>query len=135
MSFRSPEYIERFEHTPIELTTPLETTLRSNQLQRRTGLEFQVNDLSRPIDWYDSYVKIGFVVNQLANGQNYVDSPNAIAPCCGVQSFVKNLSVKANGTQVYNGTMLAVGLFVKNLLTFSKAYAESRAKNTFVYLD
>lgn len=135
MSFRSPEYIERFEHTPIELTTPLETTLRSNQLQRRTGLEFQVNDLSRPIDWYDSYVKIGFVVNQLANGQNYVDSPNAIAPCCGVQSFVKNLSVKANGTQVYNGTMLAVGLFVKNLLTFSKAYAESTAKNTFWYLD
>ena len=135
MSFRSPEYIERYEYTPIELTTPLETNLRNNQQQRRTGLEFQVNDLSRPIDWYNSYVKIGFLVNQLANGENYVNSPNAIAPCCGVQSFVKNLSVKANGAQVYNGTMLSVGLFVKNLLTFSKGYAETIAKNMFWYLD
>ena len=135
MSFRSVEYIERFEYTPIELTTPLVTNLGNNQQQRRTGLEFQINDLSRPIDWYDSYVKIGFIVNQLANGQSYADSPNAIAPCCGVQSFVKNLSVKANGTQVYNGTMLAIGLFTKNLLTFSKGYAETIARNMFWYLD
>ena len=136
MSFRSPEYIERFEYTPIELTTPLENILKHNQQQRRTGLEFQVNDLSRPIDWYNSYVKIAFYVNQLANGENYKDDPlNDIAPCCGVQSFIKNLSVKANGTQVYNGTMLAVGLFMKNLLTFSKGYAETIAKNMFWYLD
>jgi hypothetical protein len=106
--------------------------LGNNQQQRRTGLEFQVNDLSTPIDWYNSYVEISFIVNQLANGKNYT---YGIAPCCGVQSFIKNLSVKANGRQVYSGTRLAVGLFVKNLLLFSREYAETTARNAFWYID
>lgn len=136
MDFRSSEYVERYEYVPINLTSPLVTSLGNNQEQRRTGLEFQINDLSTPIDWYNSYIEITFIVNQLANGNNYTDtSPNAIAPCCGVQSFVKNLSVKANGRQIYSGTRLAIGLFVKNLLIFSKEYAETIARSAFWYLD
>lgn len=136
MDFRSSEYVERNEYVPIYLTSPLVTTLGNDQQQRRTGLEFQINDLSTPIDWYNSYVEITFIVNKLANGNNYTDtSPNAIAPCCGVQSFVKNLSVKANGRQVYAGTRLAIGLFVKNLLAFSKEYGETTARSAFWYLD
>jgi hypothetical protein len=136
MDFRSSEYVERYEYVPIYLTTPLATNLGNNQQQRRTGLEFQVNDLSTPIDWYNSYVEISFIVNQLVNGNNYTRSPpNAISPCCGTQSFIKNLSVKANGRQVYSGTRLAIGLFIKNLLLFSKEYANSTARNAFWYID
>ncbi len=81
MNFRSPEYVERYEYVPIYLTSPLVKNIEINQQQRRTGLEFQIIDLSTPIDWYNSYVEITFTVNQLANGNNYTNTPpNAIAP-------------------------------------------------------
>jgi hypothetical protein len=131
--FRSPKYLEKYEFRPYELETPLQRNLGNNETQERRELRFLI-DYPIPIDWYHSWIEVAFTVNRLDTGANYAANTN-IAPCCGVQSFVNKLQVLANGITVYEGNKIGVGLFIKGLLLFSKAYAETTAKASFWALD
>lgn len=132
MAFRSPDHLEKYEYRPYELESELNLRPANNEVQERRELRFLV-DYPLPIDWYKSWIEVSFRVNQLATGGNYVNAK--IAPCCGAQSFVRSLQVLANGTTVYDGNRLSVGLFIKNLILFGNSYAATIAKRSFWALD
>ena len=60
--FRSPEYCDRYEDTPI-------TTPGAAVAQRKNGNQFTINDRSSYFDWFNAYFEVEFKVVQDANAE------------------------------------------------------------------
>ena len=135
-SFRNPEFLERYEDVVFELEQALATPA-NNARQIKTGYRIIADNTGEitPFDWYNARFSVDFKVNRL-NGNNFTNTndPNT-ALVNGSSSFIKKLSILANGKDVYNCNYANHIINIKNLLEYNPSYAESVGTNEFYYLD
>ena len=101
--FRSLEYCDRYEYTPIQLDTPI-ATLGAGVAQRKNGYQFTINDRSSYFDWLNAYFEVDFKVVQTANGE-YLASTR-IAMINDAASLIADMQVKQNGKTVCDSNNL-----------------------------
>lgn len=132
--FRSKQYCERYEKTPIRLDTPLITIVNNNASQQKNGYSFTIDDRSSYYDWFNGYFEVNFKINKLANGANY-DDADQIAVINNAASLIDQLVIKQNGKNVYDCYNLYRVVNVRNLVELTKDYAETTGTNEFIALD
>ena len=102
-SFRNPKYLERYEDVVFDLEQALDVAPANTEEQDRDGLRFIANNTreATPCDWYNARLSIDFKVNKLANAAALAaNDHNGIVN--GSNSFIKKLSITANGREVYS---------------------------------
>ena len=114
------------------MDTPL-TFPGNNQHQTKSGKKFFVKDRDNVYDWYDTYFRVNFTFEALADGANVAGDTRS-APINSAFSLIKSLTVKSAGKPVYEADNIHKVIFIKNLLDYSD-YAKSAAKSQFWYLD
>ena len=135
-SFRNPKYLERYEDVVFELETALNTNPGNNNSQTKTGLRFIADNTGEitPFDWYNARLSMNFKVELLANGGALtLTDHNGIVN--GSNSFIKKISILANGRELYSCNYANHVVNIKNLLEYNPSYAESVATNEFYFLD
>ena len=135
-SFRNPKHLERYEDVFFELETPLNTGDPGNDnSQKKTGYRFVVDNTGEvtPFDWYNARISMTFKVQTMANANIAAEDHNGIVN--GSHSFINNFDVKLNGRKVYDCNNANQAVNIKNLLEYSKEYAQSTATNELFYLD
>jgi hypothetical protein len=117
--FRSKQYCERYEPTPIQLDTTLITILANNASQQKNGYSFTLNDRSSYFDWFNGYFGVNLKINKLADGANY-DSANQIVVINNVASLIDQLVIEQNGKIVYdyNNLYKVVNVSFGHIATF-----------------
>ena len=135
-SFRNPKYLERYEDVVYDLEQALDTTPANNATQKKEGHRFVTDNTGEttPFDWYNARLSMDFKINKLADGTAIaVADHNGIVN--GSNSFIKNLSILANGREVYSCNYANHVVNIKNLLEYNPSYAQSVATNEFYFLD
>ena len=136
-SFRNPKYLERYEDVVFDLEQALDVVPANNAHQKKTGHKFIADNTGEatPFDWYNARLSVDFKVNQLANGADIDADGDNMGIVNGSNSFIKRLSILANGRDVYSCNYANHVVNIKNLLEYNPSYAESVATNEFYYLD
>ena len=75
---RSNQYFSRYEETQIQLDTPL-ISPGNGARQNKSGYQFTINDRSSYSDWFNGFLEVKFVVNQLDGGSGYDGSKDKMA--------------------------------------------------------
>ena len=134
-SFRNPKYLERYEDVVYDLEQALTIPVANNAAQTKEGLRFVADNTGEttPFDWYNARLSMDFKVNKLAGGNIAAADHNGIVN--GSNSFIKKLSILANGREVYSCLYANHVVNIKNLLEYSPSYAESVASNEFYFFD
>ena len=134
-SFRNPKYLERYEDVVFDLERPL-LTPADTQHQNRDGIRFVADNTldATPFDWYNSILSVDFKVDKLADhaALTLTDHNGTVN---GSDTLIKNLSITANGRQVYNCNYANHCVNIKNLLEYNPSYAESVGTNEFYFPD
>ena len=87
-----------------------------------------------PFDWYNSRLSIDFKVDKLVDHAALtLTDHNGIVN--GSNTFIKKLSVTANGRQVYDCDYANHCANIKNLLEYNPSYAKSVGTNEFYFPD
>ena len=133
MSFRSSDFLQRYELTRFQLDDVIRAPAPT-QHQTKGGYKFTINDRSSFYDWYNAFFEIRFKLNKIADGTAYVDA-DRIAIINGAHSLISHLMIKSAGKIIYDTDNLHKVTFVKNLLEYSDDYSRSVAKNNLWYLD
>ena len=136
MAFRNPKFVERNEDVVFDLETPLVTAVANNAHQTKTGYRFVADNSGEvaPFDWYNARFVVDFKVNKLADGADIAaNDHNGIVN--SAHSFIRELTVKGNGIQLYDCAPANHAVNIKTLLEYSPAYAKQTATNEFFYLD
>ena len=133
MSFRSSEYLQRYEMVQHRLDDVI--VLPANtQHQQKNNYKFTINDRSSLYDWYNAYFEVQFQLQKIADGTRYVVADLA-SVINGSHSLIYQLTIKSAGKTIYDTSNLHKVTFVKNLLKYSDDYSRSVAKNSLWYLD
>ena len=87
-----------------------------------------------PFDWYNSRLSINFKVDKLADhaALNLIDFNGIVN---GSNTFIKKLSVTANGRQVYDCDYANHFVNITNWLEYNPSYAKSVGTNEFDFGD
>ena len=133
MSFRSSEFLQRYELTRFQLDNVISAP-GNGQHQLKNGYNFTINDRSSLYDWHYGYFEIRSRLQKLADGAAYANG-DRIAIINGAHSLISHLMIKSAGKIIYETTNLHKITYVKNLLEYSDDYSRSVAKNSFWYLD
>ena len=133
MSFRSSEFLQRYELTRFQLDNVISAP-GNGQHQLKNGYNFTINDRSSLYDWHYGFFEIRSKLQKLADGAAYANG-DRIAIINGAHSFISHLMIKSAGKIIYETTNLHKIPYVKNLLEYSDDYSRSVAKNSFWYLD
>ena len=136
MSFRSSEYLQRYELVQFQLDDVIR--IPANDHQQKNGYKFAINDRSSFYDWYNAYFEVQFKLTGLRNvafTAAVADNSGAITVINGAHSLIKHMTIKSAGKIVYDTDNLHKVTFVKNLLEYSDDFSRSVAKNSFWYLD
>ena len=133
MSFRSSDFLQRYELTRFQLDDVIRAPANT-QHQTKGGYKFTINDRSSFYDWYNAYFEIRFRLNKIADAAAYADG-DRIAIINGAHSLISHLMIKSAGKIIYDTDNLHKVTFVKNLLEYSDDYSRSVAKNNLWYLD
>ena len=131
--FRSPEYCERYEDTPIYLDTPI-TFPGDGARQKKTDYNFTINDRASFFDWFNGYFEVAFQVNKLADGGNYGDG-DKIAMINDAASLISDIRIQQNGKTVYDCNNLHKAVNIKSLIQMSPIYADTVGVNQYFNLD
>ena len=136
-SFRNPRYLERYEDVVFDLEQALDVVPANNTHQNKTGLRFIADNTGEatPFDWYNARLSVDFKVNQLANGANIDADGDNMGIVNSSSSLIENLTILANGRDVYSCNYANHVVNIKNLLEYNPSYVESVATNEFYYLD
>ena len=136
-SFRNPKYLERYEDVIFDLEQSLVTADPANNAAqvRAPNLKFIADNRGEatPFDWYNARFSMDFKVNLLAGGNLAVDDHNGIVN--GSNSFIKKLTILANGKEVYSCNEANHVANIKNLLEYNSSYARSIGTTEFYYPD
>ena len=138
-SFRNPKYLERYEEVIFDLEQPLVTADPVNNAAqvRQPNLKFIADNTGEatPFDWYITRVFQWILKsNYQQNGGNIaVDDHNGIVN--GSNSFLKKLTILANGKEVYSCNEANHVANIKNLLEYNSSYAKSIGTKEFYYPD
>ena len=136
-SFRNPKYLERYEDAVFDLEQALDLDPANNAHQNKTGLRIIADNTGEatPFDWYNARLLVDFKVNQLANGANIDADGDNMGIVNGSSSLIENLTILANGRDVYSCNHANHVVNIKNLLEYNPSYVKSAATNEFYYLD
>ena len=74
MSFRTSEYLQRFELVRYQLDNVIDIP-NANQQQVKTGYKFTINDRSSFYDWYNAYFEVQFQLQKM-DGTAYIHDAN-----------------------------------------------------------
>ena len=103
-SFRKPKYLERYEDVIFDLEQPLVTADAANNAAqvRPANLKFIADNTGEAtsFDWYNARFSMDFKVTPLAGGNIAGDDHNGTVN--GSNSFLKKLTILANGKEVYS---------------------------------
>ena len=137
-SYRNPQYLERYEDVIFDLEQPLVTADQANNAAqvRAPNLKFIADNTGEatPFDWHNSRFSMDFEVQLLANGADIaVDDHNGIVN--GSNSFIKKLTILANGKEVYSCNEANHVANIKNLLEYNFSNAKSIGTKEFYYPD
>ena len=136
-SFRNPKYLERYEDIIFDLEQPLNTADPGNNAAqvRAPNLKFIADNTGEatPFDWYNARFSMDFKVTPLAGGAIAANDHNGIVN--GSNSFVKKLTILANGREVYSCNEANHVANIKNLLEYNSSYAKSIGTKEFYYPD
>ena len=137
-SFRNPKYLERYEDVIFDLEQPLVTADPANNAAqvRAPNFKFIADNTGEatPFDWYNARFSMDFEVQLLANGVDIaVDDHNGIVN--DSNSFIKKLTILANGQEVYSCDEANLVANIKNLLEYNSSYAKSIGTKEFYYPD
>ena len=133
MTFRTSEYLQRYELVRYQLDNVIRTPANGRH-QQKTRYKFTINDRSSYYDWYNAYFEVQFQLQKLADGARYVVA-DGVAVINGAHSLINHIMIKSAGKIVYDTNNLHKVTFVKNLLEYSDDYGRSVAKNSLWYLD
>ena len=134
-SFRNPKYLERYEDVVFDLEQPLLTPTPTNE-QNRNGIRFVADNTgdATPFDWYNSRLSADLKVDKLANAAALtLTDHNGIVN--GSNTFIKKLTITANGREVYSCSHVNHCVNIKNLLEYNPLYAKSVGTNEFYFPD
>ena len=136
-SFRNPKYLERYEDVIFYLEQPLVTADPANNAAQVTApnLKFIADNTGEatPFDWYNARFSMDFKVTPLAGGNLTLADHNGIVN--GSNSFIKKLTILANGKEVYSCNEANHVANIKNLLEYNSSYAKSIGTKEFYYPD
>ena len=136
-SFRNPKYLERYEDVIFDLEQPLTTADPANNAAqvRAPNLKFIADNTGEatPFDWDNARFSMDFKVGLLAGGNLAVDDHNGIVN--GANSFIKKLTVLANGKELYSCKDANQVVNIKNLLEYNSSYTKSIGTKEFYYPD
>ena len=133
MSFRSSEYLQRYELVRYQLDDVIKIPPNGSR-QDKNGYKFTINDRSAFYDWYNAYFEVQFQLQLLADGGALADDQR-ISVINGAHSLISHMTIKSAGKIVYETDNLHKVTFVKNLLEYSDDFSRSIAKNSLWYLD
>ena len=133
MSFRSSEYLQRYELVRYQLDDVIKLPANCSQHQDKNGYKFTINDRSAFYDWYNAYFEVQFQMQLLADGGDNADIRSSVIN--GAHSLISHMTIKSAGKIVYETDNLHKVTFVKNLLEYSDDFSRSVAKNSLWYLD
>ena len=136
-SFRNPKYLERYEDVIFDLQQPLDTADPANNAAqvRAPNLKFIADNTGEatPFDWYNARFSMDFKVTTLAGGNLAAEDHNGIVN--GSNSFIKKLTILANGKEVYSCNEANHVANIKNLLEYNSSYTKSIGTKEFYYTD
>ena len=136
-SFRNPKYLERYEDVIFDLEQSINTADPANNAAqvRQPNLKFIADNTGEatPFDWYNARFSMDFKVGLLAGGNIADADHNGIVK--GSNSFIKKLTVLANGRKVYSCNEANHVENIKNLLEYNSSYAKSIGTKEFYYPD
>ena len=136
-SFRNPKYLERYEDVIFDLERPLVTAdPDANATQvRAPNLKFIADNTGEatPFDWYNARFSMDFKVKLLDANNLAANDHNEIVN--GSNSFIKKLTILANGREVYSCNEANQVANIKNLLEYNSSYAKSIGTKEFYYPD
>ena len=102
-SFRVPQYLERYEDVVFDLEQPLDANPNDGQCQKREVMKIVADNTGEttPFDWYNARLSVDFKVDKLVDhaALTLTDHNGMVN---GSITLIKNLSVTANGRQVYD---------------------------------
>ena len=89
-SFRTPRYLERYEHVIFELENRLEINPGDTFHQNRDGLKFVADNSGEttPFDWYNARLSVDFKVDKLSD-HAAIAVADAIGTVNGSNSLIK----------------------------------------------
>ena len=136
-SFRNPKYLERYEDVIFDLEQGINTADPANNAAqvRAPNLKFIADNTGEatPFDWYNARMSMDFKLTPLAGGNIAANDDNGIVN--GSNSFIKKLTILANGKEVYSCNEANHVANIKNLLDYSTSYAKSIGTKEFYYPD
>ena len=136
-SFRNPKYLERYEDVIFDLEQPINTADPANDAAqvRAPNLKFIADNTGEatPFDWYNARFSMDFKVTTLAGGNLTLTDHNGIVN--GSNSFIKKLTILANGREVYSCNEANHVANIKNLLEYNSNYSKSIGTKEFYYPD
>ena len=136
-SFRNPKYLERYEDVIFDLEQGINTADPANNAAqvRAPNLKFIADNTGEatPFDWYNARFSMDFKVTTLAGGNLAAEDHNGIVN--GSNSFIKKLTILANGKEVYSCNEANHVANIKNLLEYPPSYAKSIGTKEFYYPD
>ena len=101
-SFRTPQYLERYEDVVFDLVQPLDINPNDGAYQKRDGMKIVADNTGEttPFDWYNARLSVDFKVDKLADHAALaLNDHNGMVH--GSTTVIKKLSVVANGRQVH----------------------------------
>ena len=135
-SFRTPQYLERYEDVVFDLEQSLTVNPIDGEKQDRTGIKIVADNSGEttPFDWYNARLSVDFKVDKLAD-HAAIAIGDVNGTVNGSNTLIKRLSVTANGRQVYDCKFANHFVNIKNLLECNPSYAKSVGTNEFYFID
>ena len=134
--FRTPRYLERYEDVVFDLEQPLDIYPNDGAYQKRESMKIVADNTGEttPFDWYNARLSVDFKVDKLADHAALTLTDNN-GMVNGSNTLIRNLSVTANGRQVYDCDYANHCVNIKNLLEYNPSYAKSVGTNEFYFPD
>ena len=134
--FRLPKYCKRYEYVSFNLDNPI-PVVQGAGYQQKNGYRFSVDSSSdiNPLDWHNAYFEIDFHVSRNVDPAVALTAADEVGVLNGSHSLVNKLSVNFGGVNVLDSQDANQAIHVKNIVDYSKGYADSIGQSMFYYPD
>ena len=126
MTFRSPDFLKRYEDVSFELQTPI-VIPANNAYQKKTGYRFIVDNTneSHPFDHFNNLIEINVKLIKMDNTM-YGANDN-VSLTNGGFGLIKGIGCDFNDVTVLDSKSIHHIVNAKNIMEYSKDYTETVA--------